>query len=143
MQMAIGIRGDWGEVTVFQRGLLHYLRATGTPRRIDYGKFLKENPTGVKLLRRILEDVKQHITVFAGSRTEFSVSSEIYQVGGEDHTSSMPKVSDLYPNTVNWQRAIGGYLYRVSGDAVAFVDSLGGAARLACHAKLIVHVEDM
>jgi len=122
---------------------MHYMKGNGRSRSIDYGKFLESDPSGQAARRLLLEDAKKHIEKIGRYRTQFSVTSEPYHIGGKDAVFPDPPLSYQYPQTINWQRAIGGHVVWISADVQIDVDNSGHECRLRYSADLTMHMEDM
>lgn len=122
---------------------LHYMGNTGEERIIDYGKFLKSDPNGIKLREFILNDAKKNIEVIGRNRTSFSVTSDPYPIGGKDSLYNEHNLAVFYPATVNWQRAIGGHALWVSADVNIDIENTSNACRLRHVAEIVFHMEDM
>jgi hypothetical protein len=122
---------------------LHYMNASGADRIVDYGKYLNQDPNGMKLLGSIVADAKKHIEVIGYNRTKFQVTSEPYFVGGNDKKFPDPPLRSLYPATINWQRAIGAHPVWISAAVEIYIDSSGQSCRLAHAAEITFHMEDM
>lgn len=122
---------------------VHYMKASGTERSIDYGKFLKTDPNGIKLHELIITDAKKHISIIGKNRTSFSVTSDSYPIGGKDSVYNEYNLRGYYPATVNWQRAIGGHALWISAEVNIDVDNSGNTCRLRHTAEITFHMEDM
>jgi hypothetical protein len=90
----------------------HYLTGGGAPRCVDYGRFLREDSSGQRVLESAIEDAmlaagaeyrriaEEHPDAVC-SDVEFQLHSLPIVVGDD---SRYP-----YPSTQNWQKAIGGH----------------------------------
>lgn len=112
----------------------HWLEGSGATRKINYRKFLTEDASGKRCLQYILDDFKRHAEVISENRTKFSITSDSYQVGGRG--SPLP-----YPDTENWQKAIGAHPVWVSGTVEVSYDKKLDADIF--QAQITLHAEDM
>ncbi len=122
---------------------VHYMQGSGSERDIDYGKFLKSDSNGIRLLELIVKDAKKNISIIGKNRTSFSVTSDSYPVGGKDSIYNEYNLRSYYPATVNWQRAIGGHALWISADVKIDIDDSGNSCKLRHTAEIIFHMEDM
>lgn len=123
---------------------LHYMKGSGSERTIDYGKYLRTDPNGIKLRELIINDAKKNITIIGRNRSSFSVTSDCYPIGGEkDPIYNEFNMRSLYPSTVNWQRTIGAHALWISANVKIDINDSGQTCRLRHTAEIIFHMEDM
>lgn len=109
----------------------HFLFGNGEDRHIDYERFIAGDPTGKQLLEKLLKDFQHHVGLIARDRVSFSVTSEPYSIGLGGFVG--------YPETANWQKALGGHVVWVSADVQVSVDR---EQKLRYQADVLVHMED-
>lgn len=109
----------------------HFLHGNGVDRKIDYERYLKNDPSGRQLLPLLMDDFKKHATVIGRDRIKFSITSDSFSVG---HKGIAP-----YPETANWQKALGAHFIWVSADIAVSANSKG---MIVFDATVTVHVED-
>lgn len=122
---------------------LHYMKNSGLERSIDYTKYLRTDPNGIKLRDLIINDAKKNIEIIGRNRTSFNVTSDSYPVGGKDSKYNEYALRNFYPSTVNWQRAIGGHAVWVSAKVEIDIDNTGNTCKLRHTAEITFHMEDM
>ncbi|MFT3858189.1 MAG: hypothetical protein QM742_12055 [Aquabacterium sp.] len=110
----------------------HFLFGKGADRHLDYERFIEGDPTGRRLLESLIADFKTHGTVLSKNRKKVSITSDPYQVGGE-------KGFVGYPETANWQKALGAHVLWVSGTIEV---SVSKDHKLMYRAEMVAHVED-
>lgn len=112
----------------------HFLDGTGKNRRINYAKYLQNDKSGIKTLKTVINDFKSHSEVIGQHRTTFDITSEMYPVGSDPML--LP-----YPDTENWQKAIGAHILWVSAsNEISFDTKKGKDVYIA---SMILHMEDM
>lgn len=109
----------------------HFLFGEGKDRIIDYERFISGDPTGQQLINKLLDDFKLHVGVIARDRINFSVTSDPYSIGSGGFVG--------YPETANWQKALGGHVVWVSADVQTTINE---QHRLDYRADLVIHMED-
>jgi len=109
----------------------HFLEGDGADRVIDYERYIKGDASGKELIPKLTADFKMHASVIGKDRIRFSVTSEAYTVG---HNGIAP-----YPETANWQKALGAHYIWVSGDIVVSANQMG---EIIFDAEMTVHMED-
>lgn len=109
----------------------HFLFGDGKDRIIDYERFISGDPTGQRLLNRLLDDFKLHVGVIARDRISFAVTSEPYTIGSNGFVG--------YPETANWQKALGGHVVWVSADVQVKINE---KHQLEYRADMVIHMED-
>ena len=109
----------------------HFLFGNGQDRTIDYERFISGDPTGQRLINDLINDFKSHVSVIARDREKFSVTSKPYSIGMNGFVG--------YPETTNWQKALGGHVVWVSADIQVGVNS---KEELQYNAELVIHMED-
>lgn len=122
----------------------HYLFGQGAPLVLDYERFATTDPSGTAVLQSALEDarigaVELHdrslSTTPRAARTDsFTMVSDVVVVGDQDDRYP-------YPETENWQKAIGGHA--VWMEASVRVVSDPAAQRRQFEIDLVMHAEDM
>jgi hypothetical protein len=110
----------------------HFLFGKGADRTIDYERFIEGDPTGKHLLEKLIADFKKNSSAIGKDRMTFSVTSQPYFIGGQDGFVG-------YPETANWQKAIGAHVVWVSGDVTAQINKQG---EIEFSSKMVVHMED-
>jgi hypothetical protein len=109
----------------------HFLESTGTPRQVDYEKFIREDPSGDHIIHHLRADFQKNIEIIGKDRVKFSVTSDIYTVG---MTAWAP-----YPQTENWQKTLGGHVLWVSADIEVTVNKEN---KIEYSAKVTINMED-
>lgn len=110
----------------------HFLFGKGADRHFDYERFIQSDPIGKRLLEKIISDFKNHGTILVKNRQSVSITSDVYQVGGVGGFVG-------YPETSNWQKALGAHEVWVSGSIDVSVSS---DHKLLYKASMVVHAED-
>jgi hypothetical protein len=110
----------------------HFLFGNGKDRHLDYERFVQEDPIGRTLMERLVSDFKYHATVLSKDRAFVKITSEPYYVGGEEGIVG-------YPETANWQKALGAHVLWVSGNIAV---SVSKEHKLLYDAEVVVHAED-
>lgn len=80
----------------------HFLDGKGQDRQIDYERYLSGDPSGETAMGNIIADAQRHAEVIGQGRSRFNLTSEAYTIGGSD--ARFP-----YPQSENWQKAIGAH----------------------------------
>lgn len=110
----------------------HFLFGNGAARNLNYERFVQGDPTGGKLIEGIFRDFQIHSEAIGANRLRFSVTGEVYGVGGKGGFVG-------YPETVNWQKAIGGHVVWVAAEVTVGV--VGSKIRYS--ANMVISAEDM
>lgn len=106
LEAAEAFRPDLADGTAAYR---HFLDGNGADRQFDYERYVQNDPSGQAMLNNIIRDAQKNVEVIGQGRTSFSVSSDTYAIGGGD--ARFP-----YPDSENWQKAIGGHTAWSSAD---------------------------
>lgn len=109
----------------------HFLFGNGADRKVDYERFLKNDPSAFDLIKNLTSDFKAHIEIIGMDRIKFSVTSDAYTIG---RGGIAP-----YPATANWQKTLGAHFLWVSANIVVSVDSLSA---ICYRADMTIHAED-
>lgn len=122
----------------------HYLFGRGTPLVLDYERFVATDPSGRAILQSALEDARTGaVELHDRSRTStppaprtdtFTMVSDVVVVGDLDNRYP-------YPETENWQKAIGGHA--VWMEATVSVVSDPVAQRRQFEIDVVMHADDM
>lgn len=110
----------------------HFLEGKGKPYKVDYEKYLREDPAAYELKIKLRKDFQQHIEIIGKDRTKFSVTSDSYAIGPEGFAQS--------PGSENWQKTIGAHFIWVSADVTV---SANESAEIVYRASVTIHMEDM
>ncbi|RMG74437.1 MAG: WXG100 family type VII secretion target [Chloroflexi bacterium] len=96
----------------------HYLYGNGEDWHFDYGEFINEDPNGKIIYNNIMAEAQRNVEVIGQGRDRFSVTSDPFAIGGGD-----PRFP--YPNTENWQKAIGAHQVWTSADVTVTTNEAG------------------
>uniref|UniRef100_UPI0025BCA0D8 RHS repeat domain-containing protein n=1 Tax=Bacteroides sp. UBA939 TaxID=1946092 RepID=UPI0025BCA0D8 len=124
-----------GVVTDLEDGVsayLHYLDATGTDKNFSLQKFFDEDASGKAMRDNSIGAAKtaaEKLLPYAGQR-DISMSVPFYVGGGS--------VDYPYPETENWQKAVGAFPFYMTG--VVTAQEISG--RIKYTLKLTIHAED-
>lgn len=121
--------GDMADANAAYR---HFLFGKGAKRQINYERYLEGDPSGLIALNNIIKDFQTNIEVIGQHREKFSVTSELFTIG------NAPGAIGPYPETENWQKAIGAHFIWVSANVNARVVN----KKIHYHALITVHMED-
>ena len=130
LEAAEAIRPDLADATAAYR---HFLDGKGADRQINYERYVWSDPSGIKTLQSILDDLKYHATVIGEDREDFDVTSDPYALGNDP--AFFP-----YPASENWQKAIGAHVAWVSAKVGVHTDKVD--LQDIFRAEVVVHVED-
>ncbi|MEL6834724.1 MAG: RHS repeat-associated core domain-containing protein, partial [Bacteroidota bacterium] len=111
----------------------HYLDATGTDAEFSLEEFFTEDDSGKSMKENSIEAAKlasQTLLPYAGTR-ELSMSSPFYVGSGG--------VDFPYPETENWQKAVGAFPFYMTGTVTAH--DVGD--QINYRLRLTIHAEDM
>ncbi|WP_155288342.1 hypothetical protein [Ralstonia solanacearum] len=111
----------------------HFLFGNGKDRTISYQRYIDNDPSGKKTLTSIEADFKHHAEKIGENREYFEITGDTYPAGSEP--TFLP-----YPQTENWQKAIGAHFAWVSGKVRISIDPKNGKDRYT--ADIIIHMED-
>ncbi len=128
LEAAEAFRPDLADGTAAYR---HFLDGNGADRQFSYERFVENDPSGQTTLNNLIADAQRNAETLGQGRTNFSLSSEAYSVGGND--ARFP-----YPQTENWQKAIGGHSVWTSAD----VQVTGTGSNRTYTMTMTVHAED-
>lgn len=109
----------------------HFLFGKGADRTLNYERFLANDPTGEKVIPNIMRELQRHAEIIGKDRTRFSITSEAFTIG----TNGIAP----YPETENWQKAIGGHNLWVSADLSVSANNKG---EIHYTANVVIHMED-
>ena len=109
----------------------HFLFGNGKDRFIDYERFISGDPVGARLITKLLSDFKQHVGIISKDRVSFSVVSEPYSIGAGGFVG--------YPETANWQKALGGHVVWVDANVSVIVNE---KHQMEHRAAIMIHMED-
>ena len=109
----------------------HFLEGNGVDRHINYERFLLNDPSGQKALRNLIIDTQRHVEVIGEGRDSFQITSDAYNIGGKD--ARFP-----YPETENWQKALGGHNVWTSAN----VEATGEPPNRTYQMEITLHMED-
>lgn len=118
----------------------------GTPMTVRYNGFLTEDTNGKTVLASAIDDTRTGVldvfdakfakpATVAGRQT-LRVTSSAVTVG-----RVLPDLRYPYPDSENWQKAIGGHALWLSAEAT--IDSNPAAKTRAVEIKMTLHAEDM
>lgn len=130
LEGAEAFRPDLADATAAYR---HFLTGSGADRSINYERYIESDKSGEVTLKRILADFVRHTTIIGKNRDHFFVTSSQYALGGG---SEFP-----YPQTENWQKAIGAHFAWVSGEVHIATNSSNYLDEFS--AIVEIHIEDM
>lgn len=109
----------------------HFLDGDGADRTINYERYLENDASGKATLKNLVIDAQKNAEVLGKGRDAFSMTSRAYQPGGPD--ARFP-----YPDTENWQKAIGGHSVWTSAD----VKASGTGSDRTYTMTMKIHAED-
>lgn len=109
----------------------HFLFGKGADRTLNYERFLADDPSGRKVIPSIMQELQRHAEIIGKDRMKFSITSKAFAVG---NSGVAP-----YPETENWQKAIGAHNLWVSADVSV---SANKAGELHYTADVQIHMED-
>lgn len=112
----------------------YFLDGSGKNRKINYMKYIQNDKSGIKTLKTLIKDFKYNIEIIGQNRTKFDVTSEVYPAGSDPLL--LP-----YPDTENWQKAVGAHSVWVSASIEISFDAKKG--KDLYKASIILHMEDM
>jgi hypothetical protein len=137
---AQALRGDLADAT---RAYEHFLDGGGADLTVQYERFIADDPSGATVLDSALEDLRDGarqqdndwLAANPGSPVAnhaFDIRSDPIGVGAD---ARYP-----YPQTENWQKAIGAHLLWISAHVDVTVDNAAGTRTMTMKATL--HMED-
>lgn len=93
----------------------HFLYGKGRTRTLSYERYVANDASGKRTLRACIQEVKKAVFLIymsrpAGQRASFAFTGTAIAAGGKDHRFP-------YPETENWQKAIGAHYLWISGNA--------------------------
>jgi WXG100 family type VII secretion target len=127
LEGAEAFRPDLADGTAAYR---HFLEGDGADRHIDYERFLHNDPSGQTALKNLIIDAQRHAEVIGTGRDDFSITSDAYNIGSD---ARFP-----YPETENWQKALGGHNVWTSAD----VQATGEPPNRTYTMEITLHMED-
>ncbi|MDR7036393.1 hypothetical protein J2X36_001131 [Methylobacterium sp. BE186] len=115
----------------------HFLEGSGRTRRIGYERYLRDDPSGRITLDNMIRDAREgavglYERSFPRRDASFSMTSTALAAGGTQ--SPFP-----YPQTENWQKAIGAHNFWISADVIVSAHP----AYPVYEMTMTIHVEDM
>jgi hypothetical protein len=121
----------------------HFLNGNGKDRTFSYDKFVKDDPSGKTILangtrdiQKSAEDIYKQMLAkdpsLKGKEVTFKLTGSQIGVGGKN--ANFP-----YPQTENWQKAIGAHSVWMSADITVKPDANG---KPNFSAKMTLHAED-
>ena len=116
----------------------HFLEGNGRQRTINYERFLTGDPVGPRYLRNLIAEAKAaafntYNSRPPGSLTDFQITGSNFPAGNRGNRA-FP-----YPQTENWQKAIGAHALWISAD-VSVLHSPPGQPTFDM--EFTVHMED-
>ena len=123
----------------------HFLTGEGADRHFDYGDFVADDPSGAAVLDAVTADTRTGIEALydqaitgdpslADRPITFEITGGAISVGGPGSDL------ELYPQTDDWQKAIGGHTVWSSATVTATPGENGGPPSFT--AEITVHGED-
>lgn len=109
----------------------HFLYGEGKDRKVDYHRYLKEDPAGGRLFMEIINDFSKHAEIIGIDRLKFAITSEPYAIGTRGFASG--------PETESWQKTIGQHYVWASANVEVSADVKG---KIWYEAELTLHMED-
>ncbi len=93
----------------------HFLEGNGRTREINYERFLSGDPVGPRYLRNLIREAKLAAHHLYSSRPPGALP--VFQFTGTHlPAGSSGNRAFPYPETENWQKAIGAHFFWISGD---------------------------
>jgi hypothetical protein len=114
----------------------HFLHGHGADRVFSYERYVANDPSGKQTLESAIMDFRRGVEEIAlNALSSFEVTSSAIPCGSDD-----PDLNELfpYPETENWQKAIGAHWIWLSG--VVNVDVSAGSQ--SYEARMTLHAED-
>ena len=129
LETAEALRPDLADATAAYR---HFLFGKGKDRTFSYERYIENDKNGKEALENIIKDFQYHSQIIGINRENFELTSDPYLVG---NNSIYP-----YPDTENWQKAIGAHAVWVSAKIKITIDPQSG--KDIFHAHITLHAED-
>jgi hypothetical protein len=99
------------------KAYLHYLYGQGKDFTFDLGKYFSDDNSGITTLKNLIMDAKEQISGLIQEPGKYQVVSDKFLVGsGEYESRDTDKNWAPYPDSENWQKAIGGFQMWTSAD---------------------------
>ena len=106
---------------------LHFLRASGSDRSFNYDRYIASDKAGAKTLEKMIRQAQIWAQRLANGKA------------GEFEMTSSAVEADDYPETENWQKALGGHSLWGSAKVTATVGSDG---KKHFTMRFVLHAED-
>ncbi|MFA0963973.1 hypothetical protein AB9P05_19355 [Roseivirga sp. BDSF3-8] len=129
LEGAEALRPDLADGTAAYR---HFLDGGGADRYINYERYLLNDASGQTTLTNVIAYTKRHAQRLCPDNGSVQITSGAFTVGQSSHFS-MP-----YPETENWQKAIGGHNIWIS----AQVSCTTSGSNKSYNMNLTIHMED-
>lgn len=109
----------------------HFLDGKGKPRTVNYERYVTGDASGRRLMFNLQTEFQYHMEKIGKDRLKFQVTSDPFFIGIGQYAP--------YPETENWQKAIGAHAIWVSADVVAKVNL---EKKIEYSAEVTIHMED-
>ncbi len=129
LEGAEALRPDLADGTAAYR---HFLFGGGADRTFNYERYVENDASGTTTLNNLIEYSKAEVEPLCPPGSTVLVTSDAYNTG-QSGPFGFP-----YPDTENWQKAIGGHNIWVSGTVSA--RQVGSEVEYTMH--MTIHVED-
>jgi hypothetical protein len=128
LEVSEAVRPDLVDANAAYR---HFLDGNGSDRSFSYERYIESDSNGKIAFNNIIADSQKHVEALSNGREEFSITSKPYYINDTD--ARFP-----YPDTENWQKAIGGHTVWTSAD----VQAMGAGKDKTYTMNITLHVED-